>query len=221
MEVLTHFQRFRASWRPHFGPRLGGVCRFSLSLSSCCNYRLALWETIYIYSCFMYCLTLLRTAFPRLNWSAWVLFWQRKRTRPLTTCHMEATADSHSRLAAGSGCRVVSLVGYRSRAQARSRGGAVQELCETERRGGRLRLSVLTSLTVSVDVKQHRTVLRHWSQFVPDMSTDIRGHEPLHHCHHLALWTRKLLWGLKKQKHYALYQKKIINSNFAFALLLL
>ena len=49
MEVLTHFQRFRASWRPHFGPRLGGVCRFSLSLSSCCTYRLALWETIYIY----------------------------------------------------------------------------------------------------------------------------------------------------------------------------
>ena len=77
------------------------------------------------------------------------------------------------------------------------------------------------TLSVFVDVKLHWTVLRHWSQFVPDMSTDIRGHEPLHHCHHLALWTRKLLWGLKKQKHYALYQKKIINSNFAFALLLL
>ena len=55
----------------------------------------------------------------------------------------------------------------------------VQELCES--RGGRPELSVLTSLTVSVDVKQHRTVLRHWSQFVPNMSTDIRGQEALHH----------------------------------------
>ena len=45
----------------------------------------------------------------------------------------------------------------------------VQELCES--RGGRPGLSVLTSLTVSVDVKQHWTVLRHWSHFVPNMST--------------------------------------------------
>ena len=51
----------------------------------------------------------------------------------------------------------------------------------TESRGGRPELSVLTSLTVSVDVKQHRTMLRHWSQFVPNMSFDIRGHEALHH----------------------------------------
>ena len=30
--------------------------------------------------------------------------------------------------------------------------------------------------------KQHRTMRMHWSQFVPNMSTDIRGHEaPLHH----------------------------------------
>ena len=52
-----------------------------------------------------------------------------------------------------------------------------------ESRGGRPGLSVLTSLTVSVDVKQHRTVLRYWSQFVPNMSTDIRRHEALllHH----------------------------------------
>ena len=37
---------------------------------------------------------------------------------------------------------------------------------------------------VSVDVKQHWTMLRHWSQFVLNMSTDIRGHEALlhHHC---------------------------------------
>ena len=57
----------------------------------------------------------------------------------------------------------------------------VQELCES--RGGRPGLSVLMSLTVSVDVKQHWTVLRHWSHFVPNVSTDIRGHEALHHHH--------------------------------------
>ena len=28
-------------------------------------------------------------------------------------------------------------------------------------------------------------MLRHWSQFVPYMSTDVRGHESLHHHHHL------------------------------------
>ena len=33
------------------------------------------------------------------------------------------------------------------------------------------------SLRVSVDVKQQLTMLRHWSPFVPNMSTDIRGHE--------------------------------------------
>ena len=43
----------------------------------------------------------------------------------------------------------------------------VQELCES--RGGRPGISVLKSLMVStVDVKQHWTVLRHWSQFVPN-----------------------------------------------------
>ena len=47
----------------------------------------------------------------------------------------------------------------------------VQELCES--RGGRPGLSVLTSLLVSVDVKIYYTVLRHWSQLVPNMSTDI------------------------------------------------
>ena len=26
-------------------------------------------------------------------------------------------------------------------------------------------------------------MLRHWSQFVPNISTDIRGHEALHHHH--------------------------------------
>ena len=58
----------------------------------------------------------------------------------------------------------------------------VLELCES--RGGRPGLPVLMSLTVFVDVKQHWTMLRHWSQFVPNMSTDIRRHEALHH-HHL------------------------------------
>ena len=47
----------------------------------------------------------------------------------------------------------------------------VQELCES--RGGRPGLSVLTSLLVSVDVKIYCTVLRHWSQLVPNMSNDI------------------------------------------------
>ena len=42
--------------------------------------------------------------------------------------------------------------------------------------GGRPGLSVLTSLLVSVDVKNYWTVLWHWSQFVPNMSTDIWGH---------------------------------------------
>ena len=50
----------------------------------------------------------------------------------------------------------------------------VQELCES--RGGRPELSVLTSFLVSVDVKNYRTMLRHWSQLVPNMSTDIWGH---------------------------------------------
>ena len=30
-------------------------------------------------------------------------------------------------------------------------------------------------------------MLRHWSQFVPNMPTDIRGHEALHHHHHVRL----------------------------------
>ena len=58
----------------------------------------------------------------------------------------------------------------------------IQELCKS--RGGRPGLSVLISLTVSVDVKQQWTGLLHWSQFVPNMLTDIRGNEALFH-HHL------------------------------------
>ena len=47
----------------------------------------------------------------------------------------------------------------------------VQELCESG--GGRPGLSVLTSRLVSVDVKIYCTVLRHWSQLVPNMSHGI------------------------------------------------
>ena len=50
----------------------------------------------------------------------------------------------------------------------------VQELCES--RGGHPGLSVLTSLLVSMDVKNYWSVLRHWSQLVPNMSADIWGH---------------------------------------------
>ena len=50
----------------------------------------------------------------------------------------------------------------------------VQELCES--RGGRPGLSVLASLMVSVDVRLYWTMLQHWSQLVPNMSIDIRGH---------------------------------------------
>ena len=50
-----------------------------------------------------------------------------------------------------------------------------QELCES--RGGRPGLSVLTSLLVSVDVQDSiEPCFRHWSQLVPNMSTDIWGH---------------------------------------------
>ena len=42
----------------------------------------------------------------------------------------------------------------------------VQELCES--RGGRPGLSVLMSLLVFVDVKLYSTMLRHWSQLVPN-----------------------------------------------------
>ena len=43
----------------------------------------------------------------------------------------------------------------------------VQELCESQ--GDHLGLSVLMNLTVSVEVKQHRTMLRHWQPTSEDM----------------------------------------------------
>ena len=57
----------------------------------------------------------------------------------------------------------------------------VQELCESQ--GGRLGLSVRMSLMVSVDVSNIEPCFG-TGQFVPNMSTDIRGHEALYH-HHL------------------------------------
>ena len=41
-------------------------------------------------------------------------------------------------------------------------------------------------------------MLRHWSQFVPNMSTDIRGHEALHDHHEEASWA--LLVGMECMK---------------------
>ena len=63
----------------------------------------------------------------------------------------------------------------------RGRKLGVWELCESQ--GSCPGLSILMSLMVCVGVKQHWTVLWHWSQFVPNMSTDIRGCEALHHRH--------------------------------------
>ena len=40
------------------------------------------------------------------------------------------------------------------------------------------------SLMVSVDIKQHWAMLKCWSQFVPNISTDIKGHEALLHNQH-------------------------------------
>ena len=64
----------------------------------------------------------------------------------------------------------------------------VQELCES--RGGRPGLSVLTNLLVFVDVKNYWAVLRHWSQLVPNMSTDIWGHYASIHHHRLCVADR-------------------------------
>ena len=53
-------------------------------------------------------------------------------------------------------------------------------------------------LTVSVDVKQHWIILGHWSQFVPNMPAEIRGHEALHHHQHLNCSAQQLkqqLWS--------------------------
>ena len=51
----------------------------------------------------------------------------------------------------------------------------VQVLCES--RGGRTGLSVLTNLLVSVDVKSYWTRLRHWSQPVPNLTSEDIKHQ--------------------------------------------
>ena len=82
------------------------------------------------------------------------------------------------RSAGGRNARLTIFLKLKGRERANDWQSRVRELCES--RGGRPGLSVLTSLMdVSVDVKQYWTVLRHWSQFVPNMSTDIGGHEAL------------------------------------------
>ena len=48
-------------------------------------------------------------------------------------------------------------------------------------------------------------MLRHWSQFVPNMSTDIRGHEALHH-HHQPVWS-SLFVGLRQRYIYLILPK--------------
>ena len=73
--------------------------------------------------------------------------------------------------------------------------GIVQELCESW--GGCPGLSVLMSRLVSVDVKLYWTMLRHWSQLVPNMSTDIWGHSAttyLHTCYGKMYCRNDELW---------------------------
>ena len=83
----------------------------------------------------------------------------------------DADSRTKGRIEENPACVYIIMCIHRSVVQARSRGGRWYP-----------RSSLHSFLTVSVDVKQHWTMLRHWSQFVPNMSTDIRGHEaPLHH----------------------------------------
>ena len=83
--------------------------------------------------------------------------------------HCHDAADCQVRL------RVTSLpVPVRNAGSITRKRVIVQELCES--RGGRPGLSVLMSILVSVDVKLYWTMLQHWSQLVPNMSTNIRGH---------------------------------------------
>ena len=60
-------------------------------------------------------------------------------------------------------------------------------------------LFVLMSLLVSVDVKLYWTMLRHWSQLVPNMSTDIWGHQVSHHRHHHQ--QKSFEWDYKSRPH--------------------
>ena len=65
-----------------------------------------------------------------------------------------------------------------------------QELWEN--RGGRPGLSVLTSLlVVSVDVKLYWTMLRHWSQLGPNMSTDIWADIKQHRRYLPQYWSQR------------------------------
>ena len=50
-------------------------------------------------------------------------------------------------------------------------------------------------------------IVRHWSQFVPNMSTDIRGHEALHH-HHQSPRSRFGLVSTKRLRGYSTAAKR-------------
>ena len=82
----------------------------------------------------------------------------------------------------------------------------VQELCES--RGGRPGLSVLMSLLVSLDVKIYWTVLRHWSQLVPNMSTDIWGHRASTHYHPANTSPTTIFTPLVPTPHTSCYWKR-------------
>ena len=90
----------------------------------------------------------------------------RRRTRPTTfkDCDSDSPVARHE---------IRNSCGFKI-PDSKSEEHIVQELCES--RGGRPGLSVRTSFLASVDVKIYWTMLRHWSQLVPNMSADIRGH---------------------------------------------
>ena len=70
----------------------------------------------------------------------------------------------------------------------------VQELCES--RGDRPGLSVLTSLLVFVDVKLYWTMLRHWSQLVPNnyVNWHLRTLSNTTYLHRWELTSTKHVW---------------------------
>ena len=63
--------------------------------------------------------------------------------------------------------------------------------------------------SVSVDVKNYWTVLRHWSQLIPNMSTDIWGHYASIH-HHLS-------WPVPDRPYGLCGREATLNLNLYFA----
>ena len=102
-----------------------------------------------------------------------------------TYAHTHRHTHTHTRIGQGArhGCeknsleiviKQVHLEGSFKRGVGQGYMCILQELCES--RGGHPGLSVLMSLLVSMDVKLYWTMLWHWPQLVPNMSTDIWGH---------------------------------------------